>query len=329
MTGCEVSAIIIFLNGGVLLEEAIQSVFAQTFTDWELLLVDDGSTDESTAVARRFAAAHPDRVKYLEHPNHENRGMSASRNLGMREAAGKYIAFVDADDVWLPHKLAEQIPLMESHPEVAMMYGRTEIWFGWTGRAEDAERDYLTETGFSGKTVVEPPALLKIFLASERYLPCTCSVIVRRDVAVEVGGFVDEFRTMYEDMVFYAKIFSTRPVLVANGCWDRYRQHDKSSCGQALASGELDYAGPNRARERYLEWVDAHLRDRPVDSELRRILDQQLWPYRHPRAQALLTLVREGPGRAKSALRRTISRCLPAPVKQRIRDQWRRNSPAA
>src|SRR5262249_40463181 len=99
-----VSVIMIFLNAEPFIEEAIDSVLQQTYADWELLLVDDGSSDASTQIARRFAAGLPGRVRYLEHDQHVNLGKSASRNLGISEARGEFIAFLDADDVWLPHK---------------------------------------------------------------------------------------------------------------------------------------------------------------------------------------------------------------------------------
>src|ERR671930_538107 len=95
-----VSVVVIFLNAERFLQEAIESVFAQTYPAWELLLVDDGSSDESTAIAQCYAAHHAGQVRYLEHPRHANRGMSASRNLGIRHAHGAYIAFLDADDIW-------------------------------------------------------------------------------------------------------------------------------------------------------------------------------------------------------------------------------------
>ena len=106
-----VSAIIIFLNERRFLQEAIESVFGQTYANWELLLVDDGSSDGSTEIAQRAAVTHGSRVRYLEHPGHANRGMSASRNLGWIEARGEWVAFLDGDDVWLPQKLERQISL--------------------------------------------------------------------------------------------------------------------------------------------------------------------------------------------------------------------------
>jgi hypothetical protein len=86
-----VSAIIIFLNAEKFIREAIESVFAQTYDNWELLLVDDGSTDASTEIAHRYAEQYAGKVRYLEHEDHQNLGMSASRNLGINNAKGKYI----------------------------------------------------------------------------------------------------------------------------------------------------------------------------------------------------------------------------------------------
>ena len=108
-----VSAVICFLDAERFLREAIHSVWAQTFTDWELLLVDDGSRDGGRAIALEMLAQCPDRMRLLEHPGRDNRGISASRNLALRAARGRYVAFLDADDVWLPEKLERQVALCD------------------------------------------------------------------------------------------------------------------------------------------------------------------------------------------------------------------------
>src|SRR4030095_6915955 len=108
-----VSVILIFLDAEPFIQEAIESVFAQTYDHWELLLVDDGSSDGSTAIARHYVEQCPENVRYFEHQGHQNRGMNASRNLGLRHARGKYIALLDADDVWLPVKLEQQVAILE------------------------------------------------------------------------------------------------------------------------------------------------------------------------------------------------------------------------
>src|SRR5689334_8794235 len=114
-----VSVVLIFLNEERFLSEAIDSVLVQTYSNWELLLVDDGSVDGSSRIAKQYAEQNTERVRYVEHPGHENRGMSASRNLGIQNASGEFIAFLDADDVWLPNKLRRQLAILSEHPDAA------------------------------------------------------------------------------------------------------------------------------------------------------------------------------------------------------------------
>ena len=149
-----VSVVMIFLNAERFIREAIHSVFAQTRDDWELLLVDDGSSDGSSAIASRCAADNPGRVRYLEHAGHQNRGMSASRNLGVRNARGRYVAFLDSDDIWQPGKLELQVPILDSHREAAMVYGPTEYWYGWTGKLRDVRRNRTGVLGVPPETLV-------------------------------------------------------------------------------------------------------------------------------------------------------------------------------
>ncbi|WP_126174568.1 glycosyltransferase family A protein [Altericroceibacterium xinjiangense] len=113
-----VSIVCIFFNEIKYLQEAVDSILAQEFTDFELLLVDDGSTDGSTEIALAYAQDHPDRVRYLEPPGHANRGMSAARNLGLRHARGEFIAVADGDDRWRNGRLREQVAILDAHSEV-------------------------------------------------------------------------------------------------------------------------------------------------------------------------------------------------------------------
>ena len=128
-----ISVVMIFFNSERYIKEAIDSVLVQTFTDFELLLVDDGSTDTSSAIAQDYADRHPARVRYLEHEGHANRGMSAARNLGLRNAVGEFVALIDSDDVWRPNKLAGQLRIMERHPGLGMVCGTVRYWESWAG----------------------------------------------------------------------------------------------------------------------------------------------------------------------------------------------------
>ena len=196
----------IFWEAETFLDEAIRSVFAQTYDAWELLLVDDGSTDTSTETAKRYARQYPARVRYLQHEGHENRGMSASRNLGIRCAQGEYVAFLDADDVWLPPKLEQQVAILEANPDAEMVYGRTEIWYSWTGKPQDSRRDRMLPLGVPADTLVHPPTLFLLLLRNKVQTPTTCNAIMRRRLFDKVGGFEESFRGMYEDQALFAKV---------------------------------------------------------------------------------------------------------------------------
>ena len=278
-----ISAIIIFLNGEAFMREAIESVFAQTYRNWELLLVDDGSTDQSAEIAKEYAERYAGKVTYLEHPGHWNLGMSAARNLGIKAAKGKYIAFLDCDDIWLPAMLAEQVAMMEAQPEAGMVYGRTRYWYSWTGRPEDQHRDSFTELGVLTDTVLKPPVLVPVYLEDESTVPCTSTALMRRDVVVRVGGFEDAFRDLFEDQVMFIKMAVEAPALVQATCWAYYRQHEQSCCSVANRAGYWDAIKPNRPREVFLEWVSRYLSQKGVaDPRVWGALNKQLRPYRHP-----------------------------------------------
>jgi glycosyltransferase involved in cell wall biosynthesis len=290
-----VSTVMIFFNEEKFLAEAIASVFAQTYENWELLLVDDGSTDGSTEIALRHAEQFPEKVRYLEHDGHRNRGASAARNLGISNAKGDYIALLDADDVWLPHKLDQQVAILSSQPEAAMLCGATQWWYSWTGNPEDAKRDHIRALSVEPDTLVRPPKLLTLFLRKAN-VPCTCSVLLRREIIEATGGFEETIRRVYTDQAFYAKVCLKAPVFVSGDCWDRYRQHPDSCCSVAKRTGEH-----HSAQLFYLNWLEAYLSAEGIkNSELWRALRKRQWPYRHPTLHHLLERVERNLGRMKS-----------------------------
>lgn len=309
-----VSVVVPFLNARRFLAESIVSVRAQTEGSWELLLVDDGSRDGSSEIARSEAASDPARVRYLEHGGHARRGASAARNVGIRHARGRYIAFLDADDVWLPGKLEAQLAIAEAHPEAAMIYNRTQYWYSWTGAEADGSRDFTERLGVPSNTLIPPPQLLARILRGQSPVPCTCSVLIRREAVDRVGGFEESFLDLFTDQAFYAKVFLTMPVFAADGCWDRYRQHPAQSCARAEGSGRI-----KAARRTYLEWLERYLVDHGHQStDAWPALEGALAPDRD-RSGGWRT---DATDAVKRAVRRTVG-YLPAATQDRLRRLWR------
>ena len=263
-----VSVVTIFLNGERFIQEAIESVLAQTYDNWEYLLVDDGSTDASTALARHYAELYPGKIRYLEHAGHVNRGMSATRNLGICHAQGKYIALLDADDVWLSYKLERQVALLEAHPQAAMVYGANQYWHSWTGAPEDAVRDHIPDLGVALNRLFEPGELsLLVYPLGKAAAPCPSDLLIRRDAITRLNGFEESFTgkyQMYEDQAFLAKMYLHEAVFVSDECWDRYRIHPDSCVAVVTESGHY-----HAVRFFFLQWFTDYLtRVKPAGQEV-------------------------------------------------------------
>jgi len=168
-----VSVILPVHNAEASIARAIESVLAQTYRQFELIVVDDGSTDGTRGVVEPLAS---DRVRLIEQPH---RGVYAARNLGTREARGELIAFIDSDDAWLPDRLASQVPLLQRE-EVGLVFG---------------DADHLDEEGRHSKLSsfrVAPPRRGRAASAMVRcnFVP-TITVVVRRRCLEEIGGFAE------------------------------------------------------------------------------------------------------------------------------------------
>jgi len=282
-----VSVIIIFLNEETFIQEAIESVFAQTYENWELLLVDDGSTDHSTDIARQYAENHPGKIRYLEHEGHQNRGMSASRNLGISHADGQYIGFLDADDVWLPNKVEEQVAILDSAPEAGLVCGRSQWWYSWTGIPADSLRDFVQSLDVPLDTLVQPPTLLRVFLKNE--WASLHDIVVRREMVEAVGGYEESFCGMYEDQVFHAKLCLRYPAFVSTVSWCRYRQHPGACTARSHETGSTC-----SARNTFLKWLEDYLGRQGVkDETLWEVVQKELWPYHHPNLARISRQIRK------------------------------------
>lgn len=183
-----VSVVIPTYNREHLLSRSLDSVLAQTFTDFEVLVVDDGSTD-GTAVLMAEYEARDGRIRYLSQPR--NAGVSAARNRGLREARGDFIAFLDSDDEWFPTKLERQITRFKALPgKVGLLYGGVE------NLGPDKERMVATPT-HRGRLY---PVLLK-----QNVIHGTSGVMLRR-AAVRRAGFFDEVIPAIEDWDYWLRV---------------------------------------------------------------------------------------------------------------------------
>lgn len=234
-----VSVVIPVYNGERFLRESLESVFSQTFRDYEIVCVDDGSTDGSSALLQQYGA----RVRVIQQANS---GQSAARNEGVRHATGAFVAFLDQDDRWYPSKLAQQVTVLHAEPDVVLVHcnydrmdGDGRVLVAGAALAEQASALASPLGRLIGEALVFPSAMM-----------------VRRDVFQGVGGFDPELRG-FEDFDLVARLKQQGRFVLLNESGMAYRLH----AGGFTRAGGM---GIIRSRERFLIRMRAlYAGDRP------------------------------------------------------------------
>jgi glycosyltransferase involved in cell wall biosynthesis len=288
----KVSIITCFLNEERFLPETVESVLTQDWPNWELWLIDDGSTDSSTAQAKAYAERYPGQIFYGDHPQHANKGLSASRNRGISLSSGELLAFLDADDVWLPNKLSHQVRLMQQHPEVGMLCEASEYWFSWL----DPQKEDVVLLVGSGmpEGVYQPPQLMRLlYPLGQTTAPCPSGLMCRREALERIGGFEAHFTgayQLYEDQGFLSKMYAHEAVYVSRAAYNRYRQRVGSLVQAVTEEGKY-----HSVRLYFLNWLEGYLKSQQItDPGLLKLLRKALRPYRQPLLHYLETLPRRG-----------------------------------
>jgi len=245
-----ISVIMIFLNEARFIEEAISSVLVQSERDWELLLIDDGSTDGSAEIARSHTEKRPVKVRYLRHPGGETRGTGPSRDLGLRSARGRYVAFLDADDTYLPGRLARHVEILERMRDIDVVQSYHVNWLSWQPMALREEDDHLQGPVFPAETILAPPLALINSLMNVDSAVGMDTVTIRRSAALKHGGFEVAFTSLFEDQAFLTKLYLEHTTYLLPECLARYRMHRNSTFGRAVATAHKvggDYQSASRA----------------------------------------------------------------------------------
>ncbi|MEX6689661.1 glycosyltransferase [Danxiaibacter flavus] len=273
-----VSVITPFLNGEKFLAETVESVLRQTYTHWELFLVDDGSTDGSTQMAKSYAASYPDKIFYLEHKDHANLGVCASRNMAIEQSKGELIAPLDSDDVWYPEKLQTQVEIFRHYPEAGMTSCAYEYWYSWNNNA--TKKDVIVPVGGPQNIVVSPPVMLTyLYPLSDGDAPSPSGIMIRRFVyekyaRFEAGVFVGDYQ-FYEDQAFFCKIYFNTPVFISPKCHVRYRQSSGSLVAVAYKEGKY-----YDARRFFLVWLKDYMKTQGIkNKEVARAYRRAWAPY--------------------------------------------------
>lgn len=223
-TGPLVSIIIPTYNRAHLIGETIQTVLDQSYSNWELIIIDDGSTDESKTVINKFI---DDRIHYyvIEHCGI----LGKVRNVGMNYSKGSYIAFLDSDDLWLPHKLEFQLSLLKKYPQTAFIFGHGEQ-FG-TGAIPPPELEPL----FIGNVFF--PILLK-----ERFVFYVPTIIFKKGIFEKITA-IDEGLLSGGDIDFFLRMAHEYEGIFSNEIVVKIRKHEQSHSQRLEVVAYEEYLG--------------------------------------------------------------------------------------
>jgi glycosyltransferase involved in cell wall biosynthesis len=186
-----VSVIIPSYNAAEYLPHAIDSVIAQTYPNWEIVVVDDGSADNTRQIVEAYKLWLQDRLHYMRQ---SNQGVATARNAGMRSARGEFIALLDADDVWLPHRLERGVELLDADPEAGLVHARV--------ARVDAGGSVI------GQLKVEPKYLSGRIAHNiyTRRAHIICPTVMFRKRCLEAAGWFDETMRATEDRDLWFRI---------------------------------------------------------------------------------------------------------------------------
>ena len=232
-----VSAIVPVYNGERYLLEALDSALAQTYQNVEIIVVDDGSTDSSAALAEAYAAAHPQRVRVI---HQANGGTGAARNAAMAEAHGDYIAMLDQDDLWAPRHLEEAVAALENEPAIGLVHANIQVLDGVLRPS-------------SPPPWRQSDDVFVQLLLRRAHIPCL-TVVFRRSLVDRVGGFDPTFSRLGNDdrdmWLRISKVAGVRHLDSIHGAWRRHggnqsRDKGKLQRGQFLLV-DRHAVGPHR-----------------------------------------------------------------------------------
>ncbi|MDQ6814422.1 MAG: glycosyltransferase, partial [Bacteroidota bacterium] len=208
---------------------------------------------KDTDMATAYAGKSHGRIRYIEHGGHVNKGLTASRNAGIATANGQFVAFLDADDCWLPEKLARQCAIFKQFPQVQMICEASVFWYSWKIWNE---KDYVQLIG-AGTGIHHPPHLMKqLYPLGDGQPPCPSGIIITKDALQRAGGFERTFSgiyQLYEDQAFLSKVYAREIVYISGEANNMYRKRNDSM--SAAASNESLY---KEVRMFYLKWLEEY-----------------------------------------------------------------------
>ncbi len=257
----KVSVVMGVYNGSQYLSESVESILNQTFKDFEFIILDDGSTDNSWEILTEYAE-HDRRIKLFK--NEENIGLTKSLNKGLKLAQGEYIARQDADDISLPERLEKQIKFLDEHSEVILV---------------SANYEYIDSTGLSlGKLqLAEDPILTAWYLLFYNRIGAHGLTMFRHKVVSEIGGYAENYRYS-QDYELWSRLTRLGKIVILPDYLQLYRRNHSESISVKAKSTQEELA-LSVTKENIKQLIGETLSLKEI-AELK-----NFWLYQYPNSQ--------------------------------------------
>lgn len=182
----ETSIIMTSYNYEKYISQTIDSVINQTYSNWELIIVDDGSEDNSIEIINSYIKKHPDKISLYTHPNNQNNGIIATNMLGFSKVKGKYIAFLESDDYWHESNLEKKVNALKKYPQVSLVFSDVDLSQN-TMEANKQNSEYVGYSRFIGRKIRNTPKDIYNSLLLRNSPLSFSNVVVRRDVITDIS----------------------------------------------------------------------------------------------------------------------------------------------
>ena len=253
-----VSIITPLYNGIKTLHETYESIINQDYENWEWILFDDGSRDNTQELAKKFASEHPGKIFYFEHEENKNFGTAYTRNRAAEKSRSEILSFIDQDDVWYRNRLSHQLNILDKYGNCGMIWGPSLYWY--------KDREFKQPVGYKAKGIKSglyfPPEFIKIFLSNFWGTPLPSATLVRKKNFTGVCGYEESIKGS-EDIVLWLKLAERFPVYYEDEILVKYRKHPESTLRTANESGEM-----NEWNIIFYNWVLEFLKKSKAENEL-------------------------------------------------------------
>lgn len=238
----KVTVVIPNYNYGPFIAETLHSVLKQTYQDFEVIVIDDGSKDQSCQIVEDLKLQFKGRLRLIRQ---KNQGVAVARNTGITAAQGEFIAFLDADDIWLESTLATTMKFLQDNSNYGMVYGNTEFFESKTGKILGRNHgEGSPKIPYTGKCVE------KLFVRGN-FIPLM-TVLIRKSIFTYVGLFDPQFR-VGEDLDLWMRIAGKYEIGYIPQVLTRVRRHGRSLTFHALAHAKVNILRSKKCLRLYPE----------------------------------------------------------------------------